>query len=87
MLPLHVQDRHKEKCTSSFSTKIIYSNFKSDFDHHLQPHELDALLEFENYFHEESHFESHYMHLETHTLEDSFVSCLSSLNETEFEFN
>ena len=50
-------------------------------------YELDMSTSFDNSIHEESSFTSHNMHLEPHPLEDSFIWCLSSLNETELEFN
>ena len=50
-------------------------------------YELDMSTSFDNSIHEESSFASNNMCFEHHPLEDSFTSCLSSLNETEFEFN
>ena len=48
---------------------------------------FDMSPAFENYLHKERSFASCNMCLEPHPLEDSFFSCLSSLKETEFEFD
>ena len=76
LAPAHIKGSHESECAKASSTDNLQHSFA-----------LDMSTSLDNSVHEESSFASDSMCFEPHPLESSFASCLSSLNETELEFD